>query len=77
MILRSGFWLVASGVTIGILLSVPAARPLSFLMSGIPAYDPLTITITSILLLITGLGASYFPSRRAARTDPMVVLRYE
>lgn len=75
--LRYGLGLVAIGVSIGTLISLAAARPLAFLMSGIPTSDPVTILITATLLFFAGLGASYIPSRRATRVDPIVMLRYE
>ena len=77
MVLRNGFQLVAIGVGIGILISLSAAKVLAFLMSGVPLTDPFTILTTAGLLLVAGLGASYVPSRRATRVDPMVMLRYE
>jgi putative ABC transport system permease protein len=77
MVLRNGLGLVAIGVSIGTLISLAAARPLAFLMSGIPTSDPVTILITATLLFFAGLGASYIPSRRATRVDPIVMLRYE
>lgn len=39
--------------------------------------DPLTILGSAILFLAAAFFASYIPARRAARTDPMVALRYE
>jgi putative ABC transport system permease protein len=53
------------------------ARPLSFLMTGVRVADPWTVVFTGALFLSTGLVASYVPSRRAARVDPMVALRSE
>jgi predicted permease len=76
MILRSGLGQVAAGLILGTAISLAAARPLAFLMSGIGTTDPWTIAITSGTLLLAGMAASYFPARRAARVDPMIMLRY-
>jgi ABC-type lipoprotein release transport system permease subunit len=50
---------------------------LASLLFGITARDPLTLTAAAGLLLLTTLMASYVPARRAARVDPVVVLRTE
>jgi ABC-type antimicrobial peptide transport system permease subunit len=39
--------------------------------------DPVTIAGAVILLGAAAVGAAYLPARRAARVDPMVVLRHE
>ena len=47
------------------------------MLYGISIYDPLTLFVTSVLIVVVILLASYVPVRRAMRTDPMVALRYE
>jgi ABC-type antimicrobial peptide transport system permease subunit len=75
MVLRNGVAQVAAGVGIGTAISLAAARPMAFLMSGITNADPVTIAATAVLLLGAGLAASYFPARRATQVDPMIMLR--
>jgi ABC-type antimicrobial peptide transport system permease subunit len=77
MMLRSGVAQVATGVAIGTVLSLVAARPLTFLMSGVTTADPVTIAATAVLLLGAGLAASFIPARQATQVDPMVMLRYQ
>jgi putative ABC transport system permease protein len=47
------------------------------MLYGIPPYDPATFSVAAALLVLMALAASYFPSRRATRVDPMIALRYE
>jgi len=77
MVLRNGLAQVSIGLLIGITISLAAARPMSFLMSGIGTTDPWTMAITAGMVLLAGMAATYFPARRAACIDPMIMLRYQ
>ena len=77
MVLRGGLAQVSIGLLIGITISLAAARPMSFLMSGIGTTDPWTMAITAGMLLLAGIAATYLPAWRAARVDPMIILRYQ
>jgi putative ABC transport system permease protein len=78
-------WLVASqgllmalaGVAVGLLGTTLAVRSLTSLLYGISALDPLTLGLSSIVLIGVALAACVLPARRAARIDPMQVLRTE
>jgi ABC-type lipoprotein release transport system permease subunit len=39
--------------------------------------DPLTFALVPFLLFAVAVLACYLPARKAAKTDPMVTLRYE
>ena len=65
------------GLGVGIVLAIASTRVMSSLLYGINATDPLTLAITSLVLLAVALLASYLPARRATRVDPLVTLRYE
>ena len=74
-VLREGIVLVAIGITLGIAGALAATRVLERFLFGIGATDPLTFAAVAVVLLGVTLLASYLPSRRAARVDPLAVLR--
>jgi putative ABC transport system permease protein len=43
----------------------------------VSTFDPVSFGAVSVLLLVAGLQACYWPARRAARVDPIVALRQE
>jgi ABC-type antimicrobial peptide transport system permease subunit len=55
----------------------PATRGIQKLLFGVSASDPLTYAGVAALLSIVALAACWIPSARAARVDPIVVLREE
>lgn len=77
LVVRQGFALVAAGLVIGVALALAATRLLRALLSGVGPADPLTFAGVSLVLGLVGIAACYVPARRAARTDPAVVLRQE
>jgi predicted permease len=77
MVLGHGMWLVAIGAAIGLLLAAAGSRVVVRLLFGVPPLDPLIFGAAVALFAAIGLGASYFPARRATRIDAMEALRYE
>jgi predicted permease len=72
--------LVLSGIAVGAALALVLSRTLSsfsHLLYGVSSEDPLTFAVVSIVLITLAALAAYIPARRAAKVDPMVVLRYE
>ena len=50
---------------------------MSTLLFGVQALDPLTYGAGAAALIAVALAASYIPARRAAKTDPIIALRWE
>jgi putative ABC transport system permease protein len=77
LVLGQSLRLVLTGLAIGVAASLALTRLMTSFLYGVTATDPLTFLAVSLLLIITGLLAGYFPARRAAMVDPMVALRSE
>jgi putative ABC transport system permease protein len=75
LIVGRGARLAAAGVAIGVACALGVMRVLSSLLFGIEADDPWTYLAVSLVVLVVALGASSLPARRAARFDPVRVLR--
>jgi ABC-type antimicrobial peptide transport system permease subunit len=77
MFLQQGLWLVAIGIAAGLAASVPLARFLSTLLFGVSPLDPTTYAVVSLVLIAAALLATYLPTRRATRVEPVEALRSE
>jgi putative ABC transport system permease protein len=76
-VLLQGLVLALIGIAAGLVASAAAARVLAKFLFGIQPWDPLTYVLVSALLLVVALLASFIPSRRALRVDPIAALRAE
>ena len=76
-ILRHGLGLAALGATLGIAAALAAGRAAATVLFGVTPYDPLTYVIALAVVLAIAGAASYWPARRAAAANPVVLLRSE
>jgi predicted permease len=77
LFLRRGLAMAGAGVVLGLGLSAAAARGVSSHLYTVPAWSPLTFAAVAALLVTVAFVASYLPSRRAVRVDPLRALRQE
>jgi predicted permease len=77
LVVRQGMALVLVGVAVGVIASLGLARLIDTLLVDVRPTDPLTFSISGLLLVVVALLACWIPARRAARVDPMVALRQE
>jgi predicted permease len=68
-------WLVGAGTAAGLAASTGLARLVETWVFGMRAADPSTLAAASAFLAAVAAAASAGPALRAARTDPMSVLR--
>jgi putative ABC transport system permease protein len=77
MVLRSAFFQVGIGLAIGIPVTIFGGRFMASQLFGVKPYDPLVLTMTTIVLAVAAFVAAVIPARRAANTEPMLALRSE
>jgi ABC-type lipoprotein release transport system permease subunit len=65
------------GCVAGVCLAAAFVRMLANMLFGISSWDAATFVAVLILVLVTSTVASLFPAVRAARVEPMQVLREE
>lgn len=77
LVLRKGAVLVLVGAVIGSAGAYAVGKLLIAAIPSLPTRDPITLVITSFILILVALIACYLPARRATKVDPLVALRYE
>jgi predicted permease len=75
MIVKQSGIMAMAGLLGGLLLALAGARLLRGLLYELTPGDPVTLFVMGALVLATALIAGDIPARRAARVDPMRVLR--
>jgi ABC-type antimicrobial peptide transport system permease subunit len=75
MVMSRGIVLTGAGVAIGAAVAWSITRAMETLLYGVGAADPLTFAAVAGLLAVVSAVACAIPAMRAARVDPMLVLR--
>ena len=76
-VVANGLRIVAIGVAVGIAVSLAAGRLVASLLYGISPHDPGALAAVAGGLLLVAGAAMLLPAWRAARLDPVAVLRAE
>jgi putative ABC transport system permease protein len=75
LVVRQGMTLTLVGVALGLAGAVGLSRFISSMLYDVPVSDPVTYVAVSLTLAGVALIASYIPSRRATKIDPLTALR--
>ena len=77
MVLWKALRIVGAGIAVGLVASLLLAPALRTQLWGVSMFDGVTFSIVALLLLATGLLASYLPALKAVQVDPNTALRAE
>jgi len=77
LVLRESVGIILAGTSIGLASSLGTGRLLQHLVPVVPTSQASIFVVILPAMMAAALLASYIPARRAAKVDPMVVLRYE
>jgi putative ABC transport system permease protein len=77
LVVKHGLRFALLGLIIGAPIAFALSGLLRGLVFGVSPLDPLSFALVPTMLLGVAAAASWIPARRAARTDPMAVLRME
>lgn len=77
MVMRSALSMAVAGVLLGIAVSAALDRVLASVAGQLPPFDAISYLFAAAGVLTIAIAATLLPARRAARTEPMTVLRME
>jgi ABC-type antimicrobial peptide transport system permease subunit len=74
---REGGIILLIGLTAGVLTALAGGRLLESQLIGVTSRDPIALAVAVLAFAAAGFVAIWWPSRRAAATDPALALRLE
>lgn len=77
LVMKEGAKFSLIGITLGLTAAVALTRLLSGELYGVSPLDPMTYAGVATVMAMVTLLASYIPTRRAMRVDPLIALRGE
>ena len=76
-VLRSAFSMLTVGLVAGLAGAFVLTRVIKSLLFEVSVLDPAALAVACALMALVGILAAWIPAGRAARVDPMAVLRDE
>jgi predicted permease len=77
MVLMEVLWLAGISIAVALPASLLLTSAVRSQLFGISSSDPLTLLVVTALVAAVAVASALLPARRAAKTEPMVALRYE
>jgi len=77
MVLIEVLWLAGISIAIALPASLLLTRAARSQLFGVSSSDPATLVAVTLVVAVVAIASALLPARRAAKTDPMVALRYE
>ena len=77
MVLAEATTLVGAGIGIGLVIALAASNALRALLFNVSPTDVASYAGSTLLLVLVGIAASWWPARRAAGVNPADALRAE
>jgi putative ABC transport system permease protein len=77
LFVRRGMLPLGIGLAIGLAGALAVGQVLRGALIQTSATDPVTLVFVVILLVVVSMTACFLPARKAAKLDPLAVLRYE
>jgi len=75
LVVRQAVVVAGVGLLVGLGVAAAAVRSLSAFLYGVSAYYAFSFVLVSLVLMAVAVAACIVPARRAARVDPLEVLR--
>jgi ABC-type lipoprotein release transport system permease subunit len=75
LIVRQGMRPVFVGAALGMVCCAVISSFMASLLYGVSPWDPFSFVCVPGFLFLVALAACWIPARKAARVDPMVLLR--
>jgi putative ABC transport system permease protein len=77
LVLKQSLAMTAVGIAVGVLGAIAVTRAARSMLVGITNFDPATLVIAAVSIMVVALLAGVVPVRRALRVDPILALRNE
>jgi predicted permease len=75
LVVRQVALVAVAGIGCGLAVALAATQSLSAVLYGVAPHDPISFAVVPAVLIAVAAIASIVPARRAARVDPLKVLR--